>query len=139
MVALKDFLWASIALGASVAPALAQGPEIKVMITPSCDSGDSRFEIHNTGEPWPGLAMISLIRTDTKEVVTQREMRLRPEQKVVYRAKDSPDGVEVALRIEPTWYKRSPAYDSVITCSVPPPAAAPPSAPAAAPAPAAPR
>jgi hypothetical protein len=122
----------------AAAPAEAQAPaEIKVAVTPSCEKGDSQFEIVNTGEPWPGMAMISLVRMDTKEIVTQREMRMRPGQRIVYRAKDSPDGVEVGLRIEPTWYKRPPTYDSIITCLTPPaPEAVQPPAPAATPTPA---
>ena len=118
------------AWGAAV-PAMAQGPEIKLDITARCQDGDAQFEIINAGEAWPGMAMVSLIRTDTKAVVTQREMRMRPGQRIVYRAKDAPDGVEIGLRVEPDWYKRPPAMDTIITCLTPPassePEATPPS------------
>ena len=133
MFAPRAFLTLPIAVvcaALAAVPAAAQAPEVKVTISPSCEKGDSQFEIVNTGESWPGMAMISLVRMDTKEVVTQREMRMRAGQKIVYRAKDSPDGVEVGLRIEPTWYKRPPTLDSIVTCLSPEaPAATPPSPP----------
>lgn len=138
-----------VAAGSSllaVVPAAAQGPEVKVTVAPSCEKWDSQFEIVNSGEAWPDMAMITLVRTDTQAVVAQREMRLRPGQRIVYRAREAPDGIGIGLRIEPKWYKRALAYEAVITCSDPsrpsvPEAAQPPAvspAPAAAP-PAAPR
>ena len=103
------------ALGA--VPAAAQGPEIKIKVTPSCEKGDSQFEIVNVGEAWPKMAKILLLRTDTQAVVAERTMRMRPDQRIVYRAKDLPDGLEIGLRIEPEWYKRTFAYDAVVTCA----------------------
>ena len=149
MSALRAFLVLSIAVGcaaSAVVPAAAQGPELKIKVTASCEKGDAQFEIVNVGEAWPEMTMVSLIRMDTQAVIAEREMRMRPGQRMIYRAKDAPKQIEIGVRIESTWAKRAPAYDSIIACAeppaseapgaVPPPAASPP--PAAAP-PSAPR
>ncbi len=123
-------------------PISAQGPEIKITVKATCEKGDAQFEIVNMGELWPEMMMISLIRMDTQAVITEREMRMRPGQRIVYRAKDSPKEVEVGMRIVSPSYKRMPGYDTIISCQEPPdtegaqsPAAAPTPAPAPPPAP----
>ncbi len=116
-------------------PAAAQGPEIKLDITARCEGGDAQFEIVNKGERWAGMAMVSIVRTDNGAVITQREMRMATGQRMVFRAREAPDNIGVGLRIEPDWYKRPPALDSIITClTSPTPEGAQPSAPAQPPA-----
>ena len=140
MLAQRALFMASIVFGAAVlagAPVLAQAPEIKITVKATCEKGDSQFEIVNVGDPWPEMMVVSLIRMDTKAVITEREMRMRTGQRVVYRAKDAPDGIEVGMKIESKSYKRMPGYDSIIACSDPPATeSVQPPAPAATPTPA---
>lgn len=142
MSAPRALLVLLIAVGCAtlaVVPTVAQAPELKIKVTASCEKGDAQFEIVNIGEAWPEMTMVSLIRMDTQAVIAEREMRMRPGQRMVYRAKDAPKQIEIGMKIESTWAKRAPAYDSIIACAEPPapeapaasppPAAAPPSAP----------
>ncbi len=111
-------------------PAAAQAPEITLDITARCEGGDAQFEIVNEGERWAGMATVSIVRTDNNTVITQRQMRMAAGQRMVFRAREAPDGIAVGLRIEPDWYKRPSAHDSIITCLTPPtPADAPPAPP----------
>ena len=119
------------AWGAAVPAAAQDHLEIKLDITARCEGGDAQFEIVNKGERWAGMAMVSIVRTDNNAVITQREMRMAAGQRMVFRAREAPDDIGVGLRIEPSWYKRPPALDSIIMClTSPTPEGAQPSTPA---------
>ncbi len=120
MVAQKVSFLTLLAFGSAVlaaAPAAAQPAAIKIAVTASCDQGAPRFEILNVGDLWPEMMMVSLIRMDTKEVITEREMRMRTDQRIVYRAKDAPKEVEVGVKIESKSFKRPPVHDSIVSCA----------------------
>ena len=115
---LTSLAFAAAALTA--VPATAQPSAVKVMVTASCDQGNPRFEIVNTGALWPEMMTIALVRMDTLTVITQRDLRMRPEQKIVYRAKDAPKEIEIGVKIESTSFKRPPGHDSIIACAAAP-------------------
>jgi hypothetical protein len=100
----------------AVEPAAAQGPEIKIQVGAKCEGGDAQFEIVNVGETWPRMAMISLLRADDHTVISQRKMRMAAGQRTVFRAREAPDAIGVALWVEPEWYKRDFAFDAAIHC-----------------------
>ncbi|MCC7016332.1 MAG: hypothetical protein IT564_03905 [Rhodospirillales bacterium] len=115
---LTSLAFAATALAA--VPAAAQPSAIKVMVTSSCDQGAPRFEIVNAGGLWPEMMTIALVRMDTQTVITQRELRMRPAQKIVYRAKDAPKEIEIGVKIESESFKRPPGGDSIIACAAAP-------------------
>lgn len=129
--------WAASA----VVPASAEVPEVKLNVNAKCEGGEAQFEIVNAGDRWPAMATVKILRTDTRAEIAQREMRMAPGQRMVYRAKGAPSGTEVGLWIEPGWYERPFAFDAVIACvkaeapaAAPAPAGAPPAAQPPAPA-----
>ena len=119
----KSFYALAMAFGTMACfavPAAAQPTAVKVMVSASCDQGDPRFEIINTGALWPEMMTIALVRMDTQAVITQRELRMRPDQKIVYRAKDAPKEIEIGIKIESMSFKRPPGKDSIIACAAAP-------------------
>ena len=119
MFAQRALLVLLIAVGcaaSAVVPATAQGPEIKLTVNAKCEGGDAQFEIINTGATWPQMAMISILRTDNRAVISQRQMRMAAGQKLVFRAREAPQGVGIGLWVEPEWYKRAFDFDSVVNC-----------------------
>lgn len=94
-----------------------QGPTLKINVSVKCEGRDAVFEVLNEGPPWPGMAKISVYRTDTRTLVSSREMRMTAGQKMAYKAKGSTEGkVEVGLWVEPGWYKRAFVFDAVASC-----------------------
>lgn len=94
-----------------------QGPPLKINVSVKCEGRDAVFEVLNEGPPWPGMAKISVYRTDTRTLVSSREMRMTAGQKMAYKAKGSTEGkVEVGLWVEPRWYKRAFVFDAVASC-----------------------
>ncbi len=119
----KSFYALAMAFGTMACfavPAAAQPTAVKVMVAASCDQGDPRFEILNEGETWPSMMRVSLIRMDTQAVITERELRMRTGQKIVYRAKDAPKEIEIGVKIESMSFKRPPGKDSIIACAAAP-------------------
>ena len=93
------------------------GPQLKLNITAKCEGPDAVFEILNEGELWPAMAKISVYRTDSKSLLTTRQMRMTAGQKMAYKAKGSTEGkTEVGVWVEPQWYSRPFSFDAVITC-----------------------
>lgn len=94
-----------------------QGPPLKINVSVKCEGRDAVFEVLNEGPPWPGMARISVYRTDTRALVSSRQMRMTAGQKMAYKAKGSAeDKIEVGLWVEPGWYKRPFAFDAVASC-----------------------
>ncbi len=119
----KLFLAMAMVFGAMAcfaAPAVAQPSAVRIMVSASCDQGDPKFEILNEGEPWPSMMKVSLIRMDTQAIITERELRMRTGQRIVYRAKDAPKEIEVGIKVESLSFKRPPGYDSIIACAAAP-------------------
>lgn len=105
--------------GLGIAPLAAQerGPALKINVSVKCEGRDAVFEVLNEGPPWPGMAKIAVYRTDTRTLVSSREMRMTAGQKMAYKAKGSTEGkVEVGLWVEPGWYKRAFVFDAVASC-----------------------
>lgn len=94
-----------------------QGQAIKINVSVKCEDRDAVFEVLNEGPPWPGKAKIAVYRTETRTLVSSREMRMTAGQKMAYKAKGSTEGkVEVGLWVEPDWYKRAFVFDAVASC-----------------------
>ena len=117
-------LFAAILFGTLVGafapcPVAAQGSgaQLKVNVNAKCEGVDAVFEILNEGELWPAMAKISVYRADSKTLVSTRQMRMAPGQKMAYKAKGSAEGkTEFGLWIEPQWYTRPFVFDAVIAC-----------------------
>lgn len=108
--------------GVSAAPAADQaapatGTEIQVSVTASCIGKVVEFRIANSGDRWPGLANIRILRVDDRAVITERKLRLTKEQKVSFRVSEKKNpGVSIGLFVEPSWRTRPFKYDAEIVC-----------------------
>lgn len=119
--------WSLVALlGASPAlagqppqpPQLAQGAQVDVAITATCDSDQAVFKIVNKGHEWPTVAKFSIYRVNGNQLVSQRRMRLTAHQEASFRVKGggAAQKMEFGIFIEPEWYTRNFAFDQKVTC-----------------------
>jgi hypothetical protein len=92
---------------------LVEGQELSVEISPICKDGVAAFQVTNLGERWPRVADITVYRTDTKDVISQRRVRMANSQQMLLKA---PGAGEVGIFIEPTWYTRAFDYDARTRC-----------------------
>ena len=97
---------------------LVEKQELAVKISATCRDGLAVFQITNLGNKWPRLGEISLYRTDTNGMLSQRRARMVEGQEmlVTVPAHVARGIGEVGLYIEPAWYSRKFEYDARISC-----------------------
>ncbi len=114
-----------IAASSSQAMAATDAPELAVVtpvylqleITSSCTEKGSVFKIINRGKKWPRQGILHLYHSDDKSVMTERRLRLAPNQKVSFVInKEKSTGRPIGMWIEPEWYKREFGYDAKSAC-----------------------
>ena len=83
-----------------------------------CHDGAPAFQVTNLGDRWPRLGEISIYRTDTKSMLTQRRVRMINSQQLLFKVpnEQAKDAGEVGIFIEPSWYDRPFAYDAKLKC-----------------------
>lgn len=90
---------------------------LQLEITSSCTEKGPVFRIINRGKKWPRHGVLHLYRTDDKSAMTERKLRLAPNQKVSFVInKEKSRGRPIGIWIEPEWYKREFSYDARATC-----------------------
>ena len=95
-----------------------EGKELSLEINAICEGKTPTFQITNLGERWPRLAEISIYRTDTNGMMTQRRLRMTNSQQMIFKLPDSmvQTGSEFGIYIQPTWYERAFQYDATVKC-----------------------
>jgi len=90
---------------------------IKVEVRARCRSGVARFQVVNTGAPWPKAGMISIYREGNATPLSQRRLRLASGQSASFKIDSSKVGVApLGLWVEPSWYARDFHYDATLSC-----------------------
>lgn len=89
---------------------------VRVRVTAACEEGSAVFQVFNEGEAWPQPGKIAIYRTDGRDLVSQRNLRMTSGQRASFKVKSAGENVEFGLAVEPSWYARPPAYDAKISC-----------------------
>lgn len=90
---------------------------LQLEITSSCTDKGSIFKIINRGKKWPRQGILHVYYSDDKAVMTERRLRLAPNQKVSFVInKGKSSGRPIGMWIEPEWYKREFGYDAKSAC-----------------------
>ena len=98
--------------------AAVEGKELSLEVAAMCHDGAPAFQVTNLGDRWPRLGEISIYRTDTKSMLTQRRVRMINSQQLLFKVpnEQAKDAGEVGIFIEPSWYDRPFAYDAKLKC-----------------------
>lgn len=96
-----------------------EGTELSLEVSALCEGRSPIFQVTNLGDRWPRLAEVSIFRTDTNGMVTQRRLRMTNSQQMVFKIPDemARQGAEFGIFIQPTWYERAFQYDATIKCT----------------------
>jgi hypothetical protein len=92
-------------------------PDLGLQIAPACEGKTVTFDLVNTGEAWPAVGAIMILKASDRAVLNRRNMRLAQGQKASFKllAERNPGG-EIALYVAPTWYVREFTLDARISC-----------------------
>lgn len=95
-----------------------EGRELELEVAAICEGKTPAFQITNLGDRWPRLAEISIFRTDTNGMITQRRMRMTNSQQMIFKVPTelAQDAGEVGIFVKPSWYDRVFGYDATINC-----------------------
>lgn len=90
---------------------------LQMEITSTCTEKGALFRIINRGDKWPRNGVLRVYFADDKSNLTERRIRLAPNQKVSFVIDDNKSGGRpVGIWVEPEWYKREFAYDAKSDC-----------------------
>jgi hypothetical protein len=92
-------------------------PDLGLQIAPACEGKTVTFDLVNTGEAWPAVGAIMILKASDRAVLNRRNMRLAQGQKASFKllAERNPGG-EIALHVAPTWFVREFTLDARISC-----------------------
>ncbi len=92
-------------------------PDLGLQVAPACEGKTVTFDLVNTGEAWPAVGAIMILKANDRAVLNRRNMRLAQGQKASFKllAERNPGG-EIALYVAPTWYVREFKLDARISC-----------------------
>lgn len=92
-------------------------PDLGLQVTTACEGKAVSFDLVNTGEAWPAVGAIMIVKAGDRAVLNRRNMRLAQGQKASFKllAERNPGG-EIALYVAPTWYVREFKLDARISC-----------------------
>lgn len=92
-------------------------PDLGLQVVPACEGKTVAFDLVNTGEAWPAVGAIMIVKAGDRAVLNRRNMRLAQGQKASFKllAERNPGG-EIALYVAPTWYVREFKLDARISC-----------------------
>ncbi len=99
-------------------PASGADPDIlKLDINAKCLNGVALFRIVNTGNRWPDSAMFNVYRAIDRTLINRRRLRMAKNQQASFRvSKGTHPGEELAIYVDPGWYRRQFRFDGKITC-----------------------
>ncbi|MDH5773130.1 MAG: hypothetical protein OEY84_08345 [Rhodospirillaceae bacterium] len=90
---------------------------LQLEITSTCTEKGSLFRIINRGQKWPRNGVLHVYFADDQSSMTERRIRLAPNQKVSFVIDNKKSGGRpVGMWIEPEWYKRDFVYDAKTSC-----------------------
>jgi len=90
---------------------------LQMEITSTCTDKGSLFRIVNRGQKWPRNGVLHIYFADDKTPMTDRRIRLAPNQKVSFVIdRKKSQGRPVGMWVEPEWYNRDFAYDAKTSC-----------------------
>ncbi len=98
--------------------AAVSGAPMKARVTAKCQGDSPVFRITNLGEKWPKVGSVSIYRTDGKELISKRSIRLLEGQKLTFRIRKK-GGVQngnVGIYLNPGWIDRPFVFDAAISC-----------------------
>ncbi|MBE0532813.1 MAG: hypothetical protein IH626_18465 [Rhodospirillales bacterium] len=92
-------------------------PDLGLQIVPACEGKTVTFDLVNTGEAWPAVGAIMILKASDRAVLNRRNMRLAQGQKASFKllAERNPGG-EIAIYVAPTWFVREFTLDARISC-----------------------
>lgn len=90
---------------------------LQLEITSACTQEGAQFKIINRGSKWPRTGFLRLYHADSKDLISERRIRLGEDQKVSFVVRDKVSlGRPVAIWVEPEWYKREFEFDAAVAC-----------------------
>jgi hypothetical protein len=91
--------------------------ELGLQVVPACDGRTVVFDLVNTGEAWPAVGAIMIVKAGDRSVLNRRNMRLAQGQKAAFKqlGERNPGG-EIGLFVAPTWFAREFTLDARIAC-----------------------
>lgn len=104
----------------AVAQIVRAGPPnlaLHLNIQSSCVAGKPLIRVRNVGAPWPGVGELQLIDATSGRTITARTLRLKHNQMASFDLKRM-HGIpaQLALRVDPRWFERTPGVDTVLEC-----------------------
>lgn len=110
------WLGAFVGFSFSVSTSQASHP-LKLKINAECLNGVALFRVTNKGEQWPKSAYFMVYRATDNTLLNRRRLRMAEGQQASFKiSKGAQPGDELAIYIEPGWYKRAFHYDGKIVC-----------------------
>ncbi|MEX0694104.1 MAG: hypothetical protein WD075_06655 [Rhodospirillales bacterium] len=97
--------------------AQADGVPVNLEIVSACVGDVATFKIVNVGERWPEMGTLKIFHVSNGQTksISEREMRFAQGQKASFRLKSEGNG-DIALFVDPSWYKRPFAFDAEVKC-----------------------
>lgn len=97
--------------------ALPGGDKPVLEVAAQCEGGFALFQVKNTGNDWPALADIELLRAGEPKPLSKRSMRMKSGQMASFRLAINKVGPgEYGVRIGPSWYARESGPDVMVQC-----------------------
>ena len=90
---------------------------LSMEINGGCEGQAARFQLVNTGDPWPKTSTISVFDLRDDSLITKRRLRLVNGQSASFKIDNLTSPVaSVGLWIEPSWDERDIRYDVSLRC-----------------------
>lgn len=101
----------------SVSAITAGVKSLKLNINAQCFNGFALFQIVNKGERLPDSAMFNVYRAVDRTLINSRRLRRAKDKHASFRiSKGAHPGEELAIYVEPGWYKRASRFDGGVVC-----------------------
>jgi hypothetical protein len=95
----------------------ADGKSLNLDVNAECQNGVALFQIVNKGDRWPDSAMLNIYRAVDRTLLNRRRLRMAKDQQASFRvSKGTRPGDQLAIYIDPNWYKREFRFDGLVSC-----------------------
>jgi hypothetical protein len=93
------------------------GKSLNLNVNADCQNGIALFQIVNKGDCWPDSAMLNVYRAVYRTLINRRRLRMAKDQQASFRvSKGTRPGDQLAIYIDPNWYKREFRFDGLVSC-----------------------
>jgi hypothetical protein len=90
---------------------------LNLNVNAECQNGIALFQIVNKGDRWPDSAMLNIYRAVDRTLINRRRLRMAKDQQASFRvSKGTRPDDQLAIYIEPNWYKREFRFDGLVSC-----------------------